>query len=71
MKKLNKSNTVEPRQYGHQWAKKLALLTGDRINDGFFLQGNVWRFCQAAKNSGRNNEVAVRRGFTAHTPNKY
>ena len=43
-------------------AKKLAVLTGDRINDVFFLQENVWSFCRAAKNSGRNKEVAVRRG---------
>ena len=27
--------------------KKLATLTGDRINEGFFLQ--EWPFCQAAK----------------------
>ena len=30
----------------------------------FFFQENGWPFCQAAKKSGRNNEVAVRRGFT-------
>ena len=42
----------------------LAVLTGDRINEGFFFQENGWPFCQAAKKSGRNNEVAVRRGFT-------
>ena len=41
----------------------LAVLTGDRINEGF-LQENLWPFCQAAKKSGRNNGVAVRRGFT-------
>ena len=34
-------------------------LTGDSINEGFFLQENVWPFCQAAKKSGRNNEVTV------------
>ena len=39
------------------------MLTGDRINEGFFLQENVWSFCQAAKKSGLNNEVTVRRGF--------
>ena len=33
----------------------LAVLRGDRINEGFFT---VWPFCQA------NNGVAVRRGFT-------
>ena len=44
--------------------KKLTVLTGDHINEGFFLQENVWPFCQAAKKSGRNNEVALRRGFT-------
>ena len=37
--------------------KKLTVLTGDRINEGF-LQENVGTFCLAAKNSGRNNEVA-------------
>ena len=43
--------------------KNLAVLRGDRIDEGF-LQENLWPFCQAAKKSGRNNEVAVRRGFT-------
>ena len=38
--------------------KNLAVLTS------VFLQENEWRFCQAVKKSGRNNEVAVRRGFT-------
>ena len=38
----------------------LAVLRGD---EGF-LQENVWPFCQAAKKSGRNNEVAVRQAFT-------
>ena len=42
----------------------LAVLRGDRIDEGF-LQENLWPFCQAAKKSGRNSEVAVRRGFTA------
>ena len=27
----------------------LAVLTGDRINEVFFLQENVWSFCRAAK----------------------
>ena len=51
--------------------KKLAVLTDDRINEVFFLQENVWPFCQAAKKRGRNikrdddiTEVAVRRDFT-------
>ena len=43
--------------------KKLAVLTGDRINKGFFT-----RKCMAvlpgSQKSGRNNEVTVRRGFT-------
>ena len=39
----------------------LAVLRGDRINEGFFT---VWPFCQVAKKSSRNNEVPVRRGFT-------
>ena len=43
--------------------KNLAVLAGDLINEGF-LQENVWSFCWAAKKSGRNNEVAVRRGST-------
>ena len=43
--------------------KNLAVLRGDRTDEGF-LQENLWPFCQAAKKSGRNNEVAVRRGFT-------
>ena len=29
----------------------------DRIDEGFFLQENVWLFCRAAKKNGRNNEV--------------
>ena len=33
--------------------KKLAVLTGDRINEGFFLQENVWPFCQAAKKGAK------------------
>ena len=33
---------AESPQYGHQSAKKkLALSTGDSINEGFFLQENV------------------------------
>ena len=40
--------------------KNLVVLTGDRINEGFFfLQENVWSFSRAAKKSGRNNEVTV------------
>ena len=38
--------------------KKLAVLTSARINEGFFLQENVWPFCLAAQKSGRNNEIA-------------
>ena len=29
--------------------KNLAVLTGDHINKGVFLQENVWPFLQAAK----------------------
>ena len=36
----------------------LAVLTGDRISEGFFLYENVWPFCPAKK-SDRNNEVTV------------
>ena len=44
----------------------LAVLTGDRINEGFFF---FTRKCMAVlsgglKKSGRNNEEAVRRGST-------
>ena len=49
------ASTVEPHEYGHQWAKK----KNGRINEVFFLQENVWSFCQAVKKSGRNNEVTV------------
>ena len=38
---------------------KLAVLTGDHVNEGFFLQENVWPFCWADKKSGLNNEVTV------------
>ena len=44
--------------------KKLAVLTGDRINEVFYKKMYQWSFCRAAKTSGRNNEVAVRRGST-------
>ena len=37
--------------------KKLAALTSF-----FFLQENVWPFCQATKKSGFNDEVTVYRG---------
>ena len=51
------------------------MSTGDRINEGFFLLENVWPFCQAAKQGGRNNEVTVlqsgiRRGFTVNKLSK-
>ena len=39
--------------------KHLAVITGDRINEGFFASYYVWPFCRAAKKSGRNNEVTV------------
>ena len=40
--------------------KKLAVLTGDRINEGFlFLQENLWPFSRTATKSGRNNEVTL------------
>ena len=38
-----------------------------RINEGFFFYKKMYgSFCQAAKRSGRNNEVTVRRCFTVH-----
>ena len=30
-----------------------------RINEGFFLQENIWRFLPGGKKSGCNNEVTV------------
>ena len=53
--------TVEPRSNGHQWAKKMWP-----YQRGFFLKKMYGGFCQAAKKSGRNNEVAVRRGSTVY-----
>jgi len=48
-------NTVEPREYGrHQWANDLAVLTGDRINEGFFFYKKMYgRF------AGRPKQVAI------------
>ena len=37
--------------------------TIDRINKGV-LQEDLWRFLPGSQKSGRNNEVAVRRGST-------
>ena len=42
--------------------KKLAVLTGDYINKGYFAE-NVGPFRWAAKKSGLNNKVAVMAGF--------
>ena len=39
--------------------KHLAVLIGWPYWQGFFLQENVWSFSQAAKKSGRNNEVML------------
>ena len=40
--------------------KKLAVLTGDHINEGFFYQENMYdRFARRPKKIGRNNEVNV------------
>ena len=47
--------TVEP----VNTVTNLAVLTGDRINEGFFLQENVWPFCLAAKKRCCNNEVSL------------
>ena len=47
-------NTVEPREYGrHQRANDLAVLTGDRINEGFFYKKVCGRF------AGRPKQVAA------------
>ena len=35
-----------------------------RINDGFFYKKMYGGFCKAARKRRRDNEVAVRRGFT-------
>ena len=43
---------------------KLAVLTGDRINEGLFYKKMYGRFAEQPKKSGRNNEVAVRRYST-------
>ena len=43
---------------------KLAVLTGDHINEGFFYKKMYGRFAGRIKKSGRITEVAVRRGFT-------
>ena len=52
--------------------KHLAVLTGDRNNEGFFYKKMYGRFARRPIESRRNNEVsdridevAVRRGFTA------
>ena len=48
-------NTVEPCEYGrHQWANDLAVLTGDRINEGFFFYKKV-----CSRFAGRPKQVAV------------
>jgi len=47
---------------GHKY---LAVLTGWPYQRGFFFYKKMYGgFYQAVKKSGRNNEVAVRRGFT-------
>ena len=38
---------------------KVTILTKPSLR-----QENVWSFCQAAKKSGRNNDVSVRQGST-------
>ena len=43
---------------------KLAVLTCDRINEGFFLQEKCMAVLPDGQTKGRNNEVAVRRGST-------
>ena len=40
-----------------QFGPKKNWPSDDRIDEGFFLQENVWLFCRAAKKNGRNNEV--------------
>ena len=53
-------NTVEPRYCTATIEPKNI----GRINDGFFYKKMYGGFCQAAKKSVRNNDVAVRRGST-------
>ena len=54
-----KLNTVEPRKYGHQWAKKICVNNEVTVLTRVSLQENVCRFCRAAKKSGRNNEDTI------------
>ena len=52
--------TVEPRQYGHEWAKKkIGSINGVPLLTRVFYKKMYGDFCQAAKKSGRNNEVTV------------
>ena len=53
-------------------SKNLAVLTGHRINEGFFYKKLCMALLPGSQKSGRNNnrgdritEVVVRRGFTA------
>ena len=46
----------------------LAVLTGDHINELFFLQENVWPFWLVAKKNGRNNEMTVQSTLSYRTP---
>ena len=54
-----KLNTVEPRKYGHQWAKKIYVNNEVTVLTRVSLQENVCRFCRAAKKSDRNNEDTI------------
>lgn len=46
------ANTVEPRlTWSPMGQKNLAVLTGDRINKGFFYKEMYGPFCQVAKNN--------------------
>ena len=47
--------------------KKLAVLTGDSINEGFFFTRKCMAVLPGGQESCPNNEVAVRRGFTVFT----
>ena len=62
LKFANRSNLL----LSHQFLKRVQRWRVSWIGstDEGFLQENVWPFCQAAKKSGRNSEVALRRGFT-------
>ena len=54
------NNTVELRQYGHQWANKIGCINRLAILMRVFFNKKMYgSFCQAAKKSGHNNKVTL------------